>query len=163
MRKEFKEFASRGNVVDMAIGVILGSAFGKIVTSLVEDVIMPPIGLVLGKVDFTHLYINLSQERFSTLEEAKEAGAPTINYGTFINTVIDFLIVATVTFFLVRQVEQWRPKKNVVSSVSRRKPCPFCHSPISPRAIRCPHCTSALKGDLKVVIRSGGRKPSKEA
>ncbi|MEO0083932.1 MAG: large conductance mechanosensitive channel protein MscL, partial [candidate division WOR-3 bacterium] len=110
MFKEFKEFAMRGNVLDMAVGIIIGVAFGKIVTSLVNDIIMPPIGLLLGKIDFANLFINLSGKHYSTLAEAKAAGAATLNYGVFINTVIDFIIVAFVIFLIVRQVNRLKKK-----------------------------------------------------
>jgi len=144
MLKEFKEFAMRGNVIDLAIGVIIGGAFGKITTSLVNDVIMPPIGLLLGKVDFTNLYINLSSEKYASLAQAKEAGAVTINYGLFINTVIDFLIIAFVVFLLVRQVNKLQ-KPDAVPTPPSQKECPFCFSDIPVKATRCPHCTSQLE------------------
>jgi large conductance mechanosensitive channel len=140
MLKEFKEFAMRGNVLDMAIGVIIGAAFGKIITSVVNDIIMPPIGLVLGKVDFSNLFISLSGQSYNTLAEAKAAGAATINYGLFLNTVIDFLIVAFVIFLLIKQVN--RIKRQPEPST---KDCPYCLSAIPVKATRCPHCTSELK------------------
>ena len=144
MLKEFKEFAMRGNVIDLAIGVIIGGAFGKITTSLVTDVIMPPIGLLLGKVDFTNLYINLGSEKYASLAQAKEAGAVTINYGLFINTVIDFLIIAFVVFLLVRQVNKLQ-KPDAEPAPPSQKECPFCLSDIPVKATRCPHCTSQLE------------------
>jgi len=142
MLKEFKEFAMRGNVLDMAIGIIIGAAFGKIITSLVNDVLMPPIGLLLGKLDFTKLYINLSGQHYASLADAKAAGVVTINYGVFINTVIDFLIVAFVIFLLIRQVNKFKRQPEVVPTT---KECPYCFSVIPIKATRCPHCTSELK------------------
>ncbi len=143
MLKEFKEFAMRGNVLDMAIGIIIGAAFGRIITSIVNDVIMPPIGLLLGKVDFSKLYINLSGGSYATLEAAKSAGAVTINYGLFINAVIDFVIVAFVIFMLVRQIN--RLKKQTAPAAPTTKECQYCMSVIPINASRCPHCTSELK------------------
>ncbi|MCJ7458671.1 MAG: large conductance mechanosensitive channel protein MscL [candidate division Zixibacteria bacterium] len=145
MFKEFKEFAMRGNVLDMAIGIIIGAAFGKIITSLVSDVIMPPIGLLLGKLDFSNLYINLSGQPYASLAAAKAAGASTINYGLFINTVIDFIIVAFVIFLLIRQVNKLKRQPEVASAVPTTKECPYCLSVIPIKAVRCPHCTSELK------------------
>ena len=143
MLKEFKEFAMRGNVLDMAIGIILGAAFGKIVTSLVSDILMPPIGLLLGKVDFSSMFVNISGQQFSSLADAKKAGAAVIGYGVFINTVIDFLIVAFVIFLLVRQINKLeRPKAAPAPST---KECPYCFSGIPLKAVRCPQCTSDLK------------------
>lgn len=143
MLKEFKAFAVRGNVVDMAVGVIIGAAFGKIVTSLVNDVIMPPLGLLLGKVDFANLYLNLSGGTYASLAEAKKAGAVTIGYGAFINTVIDFVIVAFVLFLLIRQMN--RLKREPAPAAPTTKDCPFCFSKIPLKATRCPNCTSELK------------------
>ena len=145
MFKEFKEFAMRGNVLDMAIGIIIGAAFGKIITSLVSDVIMPPIGLLLGKLDFSNLYINLSGQPYASLAAAKAAGASTINYGLFINTVIDFIIVAFVIFLLIRQVNKMKRQPEVAAAVPITKECPYCLSAIPVKAVRCPHCTSELK------------------
>ncbi len=144
MLKEFKEFAMRGNVVDLAIGVIIGSAFGKIVTSLVNDVIMPPIGLLLGNVDFSSLFINLSGGEFASLSDAQEAGAVTINYGSFLNTIIDFLIVAFVIFLLVRQMNKLE-KTEEEPAEPTSKECPYCFTSIPIKAKRCPACTSELK------------------
>jgi len=145
MLKEFKEFAMRGNVLDMAIGIIIGAAFGKIITSLVSDVIMPPIGLLLGKLDFSNLYFNLSGQPYASLAAAKAAGASTINYGLFINTVIDFIIVAFVIFLLIRQVNKLKRQPEVAAAVPITKECPYCLSAIPVKAVRCPHCTSELK------------------
>jgi large conductance mechanosensitive channel len=145
MLKEFKEFAMKGSLLDLAIGFILGGAFGKIVSSLVNDVIMPPIGLLLGKVDFASLFINLSGKSYATLAEAKAAGAATINYGIFLNVFIDFLIVALVMFLLVKQVNKLRRKPAEAHAVPTTKECPFCFSVIPIKAVRCPNCTSQLK------------------
>jgi len=145
MFKEFKEFAMRGNVLDMAIGIVIGAAFGKIITSLVSDMIMPPIGLLLGKLDFSNLYINLSGQPYASLSAAKAAGASTINYGIFINTVIDFIIVVFVIFLLIQQVNKLRRQPEVSSAVPTTKECPYCLSVIPIKAVRCPHCTSELK------------------
>ena len=142
MFKEFKEFAMRGSVLDLAIGVIIGGAFGKIVTSLVNDIIMPPIGLVLGNVDFNNLYINLSGGKYATLADAQTAGSVTINYGSFLNTIVDFLIVAFVIFLLVRQVNKL--KKPAAPAPVKTRECPFCTTIISLKATRCPYCTSQL-------------------
>jgi large conductance mechanosensitive channel len=140
--KEFRDFAARGSVVDLAVGVIIGAAFGKIVTSLVNDVIMPPIGLVLGHVDFSNLFISLSDKHYDSLNAAKAAGAPTINYGLFINTVIDFAIVAFVIFLLVRQINRVVKKPD-----AKTKDCPFCCSAIPTKAIKCSHCTADIKAE----------------
>lgn len=145
MLKEFKEFALRGNVLDLAIGVIIGAAFGKIVTSFVNDVLMPPIGLLLGKVDFTNLFFTLSGEKYATLADAQANGAVTLNYGNFINTVVDFLIVAFVIFLLVRQVNRLTRKPAEVPAAPTTKECPHCCSTIPLKATRCPHCTSVLE------------------
>jgi large conductance mechanosensitive channel len=142
MLKEFKEFAMKGNVVDMAVGIIIGAAFGRIVTSLVNDIVMPPFGLILGRVDFSSLFLNISGTHYPTLAAAKAANAATINYGMFINDVIDFLIVAFVIFLIVRQVNRWNrpgPPPEVVT-----KGCPYCQMSIPIKATRCPNCTSQL-------------------
>ena len=145
MLKEFKEFAMRGNVLDMAIGIIVGAAFGKIVTSFVGDVLMPPIGLLLGKVDFSNLFVNLSSKSYATLAEAKVASAPTLNYGVFLNTVIDFLIVAFAIFLLVRQINRLKRQPQAAPLAPPTRECPYCLSAIPTKAIRCAHCTSELK------------------
>ena len=142
MFKEFKEFAMRGNVLDMAVGIIVGAAFGRIITSLVSDVIMPPIGLLLGKVDFSGLFLNISGKSYDTLAAAKAAGAATINYGTFLNTVIDFVIVAFLIFLLVRQINRW--SKPAPAAAPTTKECPYCVSAIPIKATRCPNCTSQV-------------------
>lgn len=144
MLKEFKAFAMRGNVLDLAIGVIIGGAFGKIITSLVNDIIMPPIGLLLGKVDFSNLYINLSGKPFANLKDAQAAGAATINYGLFLNTIIDFLIVAFIIFLIVREINRLTPKPATPAEPATRE-CPYCCSTIPVKASRCPNCTSELK------------------
>ena len=142
MLKEFKEFAMKGNVLDMAIGVIIGGAFGKIITSLVSDVLMPPLGLVLGKVDFSSLFLNLSGTPQPSLAAAKAAGAPTVNYGVFLQTVLDFIIIAFVIFMLVKQVN--RLKTPAAPSAPTTKDCPLCLSTIPIKATKCAHCTSAV-------------------
>ena len=142
MFKEFKAFIMRGNVLDLAIAVIIGGAFGKIVTSFVNDIIMPPIGLLLGKVDFSNLFLNLSGTPYASVAEAKKAGVPTINYGIFLNTLIDFLIVALVIFSVVRFANKLQLTKPALAAT---KECPHCLSVIPIKATRCPHCTSELK------------------
>lgn len=145
MLEEFKQFALRGNVLDLAIGIIIGTAFGKIVTSLVNDILMPPIGSLLGKVDFSNLFIDLSGQGYPSLAAAQEAGAPTINYGLFVNTVIDFIIVAFVIFLLVRQVNRLLAPPVAAPAAPTTKECPYCLSTIPIEATRCAYCTSELK------------------
>jgi large conductance mechanosensitive channel len=145
MLKEFKEFAMRGNVIDLAIGVIIGGAFGKITTSLVNDIIMPPIGLLLGKVDFSNLYINLSSGTYQSLSQAKDAGAVTINYGLFLNTVLDFLVIAFVVFLLIRQINKLQKPESPQEPKPETRECPYCLTAIPIKATRCPACTSQLK------------------
>ncbi len=142
MFKEFKEFAMKGNVLDMAVGIIIGAAFGKIITSLVSDILMPPLGLLLGKVDFSSLFINLSGVSYPTLAEAQKAGAATINYGLFINSIISFIIVAFAIFLMIKQVNRF--KREPAPAAPNTKDCPFCASAIPIPATRCPHCTSQL-------------------
>jgi len=142
MLKEFKEFAMKGNVLDMAVGIIIGAAFGKIVTSFVSDILMPPLGLLLGKMDFASLFLTLSGQRYPTIAAAKAAGAATLNYGLFINTIIDFLIVAFAVFLLVRQVNRFKRQQPGAAPVT--KDCPYCAFAIPVPASRCPHCTSQL-------------------
>jgi large conductance mechanosensitive channel len=144
MFKEFREFAMKGNVLDLAVGIIIGAAFGKIITSFVSDVLMPPVGLLLGKVDFSNLFINLSDQTYPTLKAAKDAGAATLNYGLFLNSVIDFLIVAFAVFLLVRQINKL--KRPEPAPAPDKKDCPFCLSSIPIKASRCPQCTSQLAG-----------------
>src|SRR4249920_1083654 len=143
MLKEFKEFAMKGNVLDMAIGIIIGAAFGKIVSSLVQDVLMPPIGKVMGNLDFSNLFFALNGQTYASLAAAKTAGAPTINYGLFINSVIDFIIVAFVIFLLVKQVN--RLKKEAPAAAPTMKACPYCVTQIPLQATRCPACTSEIR------------------
>lgn len=143
MLKEFKAFAMRGNVLDMAVGIIIGAAFGKIVSSLVEDVLMPPIGRLLGPVDFSARFISLSSTSYATLAEAKKAGVATLNYGLFLNTVINFLIVAFAVFILVHQVNRWT-KKPEAAAAPTTKDCPQCAMSIPIAAKRCGHCTTQL-------------------
>ena len=137
MFKEFKTFIVRGSVIDLAVGVIIGAAFGKIVTSVTNDVIMPILSLITGKVDFSNLFLTLSGEKKETLTEAQAAGAITLNYGSFLTTVIDFILIAFVIFLMVRQVNRMRKPETVTT-----KDCPFCRMAISKDATRCPHCTS---------------------
>ncbi len=141
MFDEFKKFAMRGNVMDMAVGVLIGGAFGKIVTSLVNDMIMPPLGMIVGKLDFHNLFISLNGKEYATLEAAKKAGAPILAYGSFINSVIDFLILAFIIFCMVRQINKMMPKP--APKPDPRK-CPYCKTEIPDDATRCPHCTSQL-------------------
>jgi large conductance mechanosensitive channel len=142
MLKEFKAFVMRGNVLDLAIAVIIGGAFGAIVTSLINDVLMPPIGLALGHVDFRDLFISLNGQSYPSLAEAKKAAAPVIAYGQFINTVLNFLVVAFVVFMLVKQVNRLKGPAPAPAPVS--KECPYCASNIPVKAVRCPMCTSEL-------------------
>ena len=143
MLSEFKTFIMRGNVVDLAVGVIIGASFGAIVTSLVNDVLMPPIGRLLGGVDFTNFFVSLSAQSFPTLAAAKAAGAPTLNYGIFLNTVINFVIVSFAVFMLVRQVNLLFPKP-AAQAAAPTKECAWCATAIPAKAKRCPHCTSNL-------------------
>ena len=144
MFKEFKEFAMKGNVLDMAVGIIIGAAFGKIVSSFVSDVLMPPLGLMLGKVDFTNLFVTLSEGSYASLAAAKEAGAATLNYGMFLNTVVDFVFVAFAVFLLIKQVNRLRRPAPAAPAATTRE-CPFCVSAIPVKATRCPACTSNLE------------------
>jgi large conductance mechanosensitive channel len=144
MLSDFKEFAMRGNVVDLAVGFVVGAAFGKITTSLVNDVIMPPIGLLLGRVDFSSLYINLSEKTFPSLAAARTAGVPLIAYGFFINTIIDFVIVAFAMFILVKQMNRLASPAPAPPAPAD-KDCPYCLSKIPLAATKCAHCTSELR------------------
>jgi large conductance mechanosensitive channel len=145
MFKEFKEFAMRGNVLDMAVGIIIGAAFGRIVSSMVDDILMPPIGKLLGGVDFSNFFVSLNGETYPSLAAAKAAGAATINYGVFVNAVINFLIVAFAIFLLVRQVNRLqKPAPAPAPAAPTTKDCPFCASAIPIKATRCPNCTSQL-------------------
>lgn len=143
MLKEFKDFIARGNVIDLAVAVIMGAAFGPIVTSAVNDIIMPPIGLLLGNVDFKDLFVTLSDESYATLAAAKAAGAPVIAYGSFLNTIVNFLIVSFAIFLLLKQVN--RLKKPAPAGAPTTRDCPFCLSAVPLKATRCAHCTSELK------------------
>jgi len=146
MLKEFREFAMRGNVLDMAVGIIIGAAFGKIVGSLVNDLIMPPIGVLLGGVDFSEIYLNLSGGSYASLAAAKEAGAATINFGVFVNTVLNFLIVAFAIFILIRGVNRLKRKEEAAPPPApTTRDCPHCLSSIPLKATRCAHCTSELE------------------
>jgi large conductance mechanosensitive channel len=142
MIKEFREFAARGNVIDLAVAVIIGAAFGKVVTSVVDDLVMPPIGMLLGRVDFSNLFVALNGVTYASLAEAKTAGAPTLNYGLFLNTCFQFLIVAFAVFMLVKQVNRF--KKPAPPDLNTRD-CPFCVTKIPTKATRCPACTSELR------------------
>ena len=142
LKEDFKKFAMRGNVIDMAVGVIIGGAFGKIVGSLVNDIIMPPIGMAMGKMDFKNLFLSLNGKEYATLEAAKKAGAPVLAYGSFINTVMDFLILAFVIFMMVKQINKLTPPP--APKPAPRK-CPYFKSEIADDATRCPHCTSQLE------------------
>ncbi len=149
MLKEFKEFAMRGNVLDMAVGIIIGAAFGGIVNSLVSDVIMPPIGLILGNIDFSNFFLVLKEGKvagpYASVASAKAAGAVSLNYGVFINTVVSFLIVAFSVFLLVRSINKLRRKEEVPPVLPTTKECTYCFTSIPIKATRCPHCTSELK------------------
>lgn len=143
MFKEFKEFAMRGSVLDMAVGIIIGAAFGKIIASFVEDILMPPLGLLIGKVDFSNLFLNLTEKSYDSLAAAKAAGAATINYGMFFNHIINFTIVAFAIFLLIRQVNRL---KREAPAAPATKDCPFCFSSIALKATRCAHCTAEIRG-----------------
>jgi len=145
MLKEFKEFAMRGNVLDMAVGIIIGAAFGKIVGSFVEDILMPPIGMLLGKVDFSNLFVSLTGQSYDSLAAAKAAGAATINYGVFFNHVFNFLIVAFAIFLLIKQVNRLKREEAAAPAAPTTKDCPYCLSTIPVKAMRCAHCTADLK------------------
>ena len=141
---EFKDFAMKGNVLDMAVGIVIGLAFGAIITSLVKDIIMPPLGLLLGRVNFSDLYVSLDGKTYASLAAAQAASAPTINYGLFINTIINFLIVALAIFLLIRQVNA--AKKKPAPPESNTKECPYCKESIAKAAVKCSHCTADLTG-----------------
>ena len=143
MLKEFKEFAMRGNVLDMAVGIIIGAAFGRIISSFVEDILMPPLGMVLGKVDFANLFVSLTGKTFETVAAAKAAGAPTLNYGIFLNHVFNFVIVAFAIFLVIRSVNKM--KRQAPAAAPTTKPCPYCLSEIPLAATKCGHCTSAVQ------------------
>jgi large conductance mechanosensitive channel len=142
---EFKEFAMRGNMIDLAVGIIIGAAFGDVVKSLVNDVIMPPIGRLLGRVDFSSLYINLTSTHYDSLAAAKDAGAATLNYGAFITTVINFLIIALAVFLMIKQINRFLRQPAPPPAAPTTKECPYCFSTIPIKATRCPDCTSNLE------------------
>jgi len=144
MLKEFKEFTLRGNVIDLAVGVIIGGAFGKIVSSLVNDIIMPPIGMLLNGVNFSNLFFSLDGKNYASLADAQAAGAPTLNYGLFINNTIDFIIVALVIFLMIRAINRMKKQPVPATSEPTSKDCPFCFTSIPLQATRCPHCTSQI-------------------
>lgn len=144
MLKEFKEFALRGNMLDLAVGVIIGGAFNSIVKSLVDDVIMPVISLFTGKIDFTNLFIALDGGKYTTLAAAQEAGAATLNYGSFISGVINFIIMAFVVFLIVKAINKLKKTEETVAAEPTTKTCPYCKSEIHIKATKCPHCTSSL-------------------
>lgn len=148
MFKEWKTFLMRGNVLDLAIGVIIGGAFGKIVTSFVNDILMPPLGLLLGRMNFSDLFFSLNGQTYPSLAAAKAAGAPTLNYGMFINSLIDFVLIGTAIFLLIKQIN--RLQKPEPASAPDTKECPFCCSKIPLAASRCPHCTSQLAEEKRL-------------
>ncbi|HET7577764.1 MAG TPA: large conductance mechanosensitive channel protein MscL [Bacillales bacterium] len=141
--KEFKEFATYGNMVDMSVGMIIGAAFSKVVNTIIGDLFMPPIGFLLGKVNFSNLYINLSGHHYDTLAEAKEAGAATINYGVFFNALIEFTVIMFVVFLFIRQWNRIRRPKEKTAPVEQKE-CPYCLSSIPVQAVKCPYCTADL-------------------
>ncbi len=145
MFKEFKEFAMRGNVLDMAVGIVIGAAFGQIVTSFVQDILMPPVGRLLGHADFSNLFVSLSGTHYDTVAAAKAAGAATLNYGLFLNTVINFLIVAFAVFLLVRWVNRMAAKPAPAPAAPTTRDCPFCLTAVPLKATRCAHCTSEIR------------------
>lgn len=142
---EFKEFASKGSVVDLAVGVIIGGAFGKIVDSLVKDIVMPMVGRLLGGVDFKHLYVNLGSKTFETLEAAEKAGAPILKYGAFINTVVDFIIIAFAIFMAIKVMNRLKRAEEAAPAEPTTRECPHCLSTIPLKATRCAHCTEQLQ------------------
>ena len=150
MFKEFREFAVKGNMIDMAVGIVVGAAFGTIIASLVSDIIMPPIGLLLGNVDFSGLFLVLKQGKvaapYATLADAKAAGAVTMNYGVFINTIISFMIIAFSVFIVVKNVNRLKREEKLPPAEATTKECPFCLAAIPVKAVKCGHCTSELKG-----------------
>jgi len=145
MIKEFKTFIMRGNVIDLAVGVIIGAAFGKIITSLVNDILMPPLGLLLNGVNFNDLFISLTGQTFVTLADAQAAGVPVLAYGSFLKNVVDFLIIALVIFLMVKSINRLARKPAPAPAAPTTKECPHCFSAISLKATRCPNCTSELK------------------
>ena len=151
--KEFREFAVKGNVIDMAIGVIIGSAFGKIVSSLLADVLMPPIGLLMGRVDFSSLFISLNGQAYPSLTAAKAAGAPTLNYGVFLNAIFDFVLVAFVIFMVIKQINRLkRAEPSTPAAAPSTTTCPYCCSTIPLQASRCSFCTSDVTSGTRVSV-----------
>lgn len=144
MLEEWKKFLMRGSIIDLSIGVIIGGAFGKIVSSFTSDILMPPLGLLLGKVDFSNLYINLGSVEYETFAAAKEAGAPVIAYGAFLNVCLDFLIMGTAVFILLKQINRFMPAPPPPPPDPRK--CPFCREVVADDATKCPHCASDIKG-----------------
>jgi large conductance mechanosensitive channel len=153
--KEFREFTARGNVIDLAVGVIIGAAFGKIVTSAVNDLITPPLGMLLGRINFADLFVALDGRTFPSLEAAKAAGAPVVAYGQFLNTVVEFLIVAAVIFLMIRQINRLKTPAPAPPTDDSRD-CPFCFSRIAGRATRCPHCTAEIRPASAMVAPARG-------
>ena len=145
MLKEFREFIARGNVIDMAVGIIVGAAFGKIIASLVDDVVMPPVGLLIGGIDFSNLFVSLGGQAYPSLKAAKDAGAPTLNYGIFFNNIINFLIISFVIFMIVRSVNRLKRQEPAPAAAPTTRDCPYCLSTIPIKATRCPHCTSEVR------------------
>jgi large conductance mechanosensitive channel len=145
MLKEFREFIARGNVIDMAVGVIIGAAFGKIVSSLVADIVMPPIGLLIGGIDFSNLFLSLGGQTYPSLKAAQDVGAPTVNYGLFLNNLINFLIISFVIFMLVRAVNRLKRQEPVPAAAPTTRDCPYCLSTIPLKATRCAHCTAEIR------------------
>ncbi len=145
MLKEFREFIARGNVIDMAVGIIIGAAFGKIVGSLVDDIVMPPIGRLIGGIDFSNLFVSLSDQTYPSLKAAKDIGAPTLNYGLFLNNLINFLIISFVIFMLVRTVNRLKREQPEPVAAPTAHDCPYCLSSIPLKATRCAHCTSEIR------------------
>ena len=143
MFKDFKNFVMRGNVIDLAVGVIIGTAFGKIVSSLVTDILMPPLGLLLGKIDFSNLFVSLNGEKYASLTDAQTAAAPTLNYGLFISNIINFIIIAFVIFLMIQAMTKLVKKEEKPAEVTTRD-CPYCQTAISKKATRCPNCTSEV-------------------
>lgn len=151
MWKEFRSFVARGNVMDLAVGIVIGAAFTSVVNSFVNDILMPPIGLLTGGVDFSNLYLNLSGEEYASLAAAQEAGAPTLNYGLFLNSVISFLIVAFAVFLIVKSYNRLREQQESAPAAPTEQECPYCRFTIPIGASRCAHCTSALPGAASPV------------
>lgn len=157
MWKEFRDFAIKGNILDLAIGVIIGGAFGKVTTSLVNDILMPPIGMIVGRVDFSNLYVSLNGESYASFAAAKAEGAPTLNFGLFINTMLDFLIMAFAVFLVVRQVNLLRKRFDKAEKPVSTKECPYCLTKVPLKATRCAACTSQLPTPAGAQVESGAQ------